>query len=279
MLEQGLVDEVRGLREKYRLAPGLPSMRCVGYRQVWDHLDGDIDASHLMRDTGIYATRQLAKRQITWLQSGWAWSKEHLEDQTDEQQLHTAARSRNQQLSLGTDLQAQRQCGKRQDQQRGDSARSNGESTITFIAARFVQLAVVEGKAALRDPLDLPHVVTDPEQRRLPLQPVIGKQRFDPPRVLLIEIAGRLVEQENCRRLHQRAQQYQPLPLAGRAAGDLPGHRRSRQVEPRQPVAGDPVVEMIAHELRPPLALGRHQRHRDVAMPVPAVAEQLVPSQ
>jgi tRNA dimethylallyltransferase len=68
MLEQGLVQEVRGLREKYRLDAAMPSMRCVGYRQVWNHLDGDIDAAE-MRDTGIYATRQLAKRQITWLRS------------------------------------------------------------------------------------------------------------------------------------------------------------------------------------------------------------------
>lgn len=68
MLEQGLVDEVRRLRETYRLAPGMPSMRCVGYRQVWNCLEGAIDAA-TMRDTGIYATRQLAKRQITWLRS------------------------------------------------------------------------------------------------------------------------------------------------------------------------------------------------------------------
>ncbi|MDY0055877.1 MAG: tRNA (adenosine(37)-N6)-dimethylallyltransferase MiaA [Methyloversatilis sp.] len=68
MLEQGLVDEVRRLRAKYRLDAGMPSMRCVGYRQVWNFLEGEVDAS-TMRDTGIYATRQLAKRQITWLRS------------------------------------------------------------------------------------------------------------------------------------------------------------------------------------------------------------------
>ncbi|MCR6665498.1 MAG: tRNA (adenosine(37)-N6)-dimethylallyltransferase MiaA [Methyloversatilis sp.] len=68
MLEQGLVDELRRLRAKYRLDAGMPSMRCVGYRQVWNFLEGDVDAS-TMRDTGIYATRQLAKRQITWLRS------------------------------------------------------------------------------------------------------------------------------------------------------------------------------------------------------------------
>lgn len=68
MLEQGLVDELRMLRTKYRLDAGMPSMRCVGYRQVWNFLEGEVDAS-TMRDTGIYATRQLAKRQITWLRS------------------------------------------------------------------------------------------------------------------------------------------------------------------------------------------------------------------
>ena len=68
MLAQGLVDEVRALRARYRLDPGLPSMRCVGYRQVLSFLEGETDAATL-RDTGIYATRQLAKRQITWLRS------------------------------------------------------------------------------------------------------------------------------------------------------------------------------------------------------------------
>ncbi|HEY9193242.1 MAG TPA: tRNA (adenosine(37)-N6)-dimethylallyltransferase MiaA [Methyloversatilis sp.] len=68
MLEQGMVEEVRALRAKYRLDAGMPSMRCVGYRQVWNHLEGSIDAG-TMRDTGIYATRQLAKRQLTWLRS------------------------------------------------------------------------------------------------------------------------------------------------------------------------------------------------------------------
>jgi tRNA dimethylallyltransferase len=67
MLEQGLVDEVRALRARYpTLTADLPSMRCVGYRQTWDHLDGVIDAATL-RQRGIEATRQLAKRQMTWL--------------------------------------------------------------------------------------------------------------------------------------------------------------------------------------------------------------------
>jgi tRNA dimethylallyltransferase len=66
MLRAGLVDEVSGLRNKYDLTPKLPSMRCVGYRQVWEYLEGQYDAQEL-RNRGIYATRQLAKRQLTWL--------------------------------------------------------------------------------------------------------------------------------------------------------------------------------------------------------------------
>jgi len=66
MIEQGLVDEVKGLRERYPLLPSMPSMRCVGYRQVWQYLDDEFDFA-TMRDKGIAATRQLAKRQLTWL--------------------------------------------------------------------------------------------------------------------------------------------------------------------------------------------------------------------
>jgi tRNA dimethylallyltransferase len=68
MMEQGLVEEVRGLREKYELHPDLPSMRCVGYRQAWQFMDGEITEAQLL-ETGIAATRQLAKRQLTWLRS------------------------------------------------------------------------------------------------------------------------------------------------------------------------------------------------------------------
>ncbi len=68
MIEAGLVDEVRGLRQRGDLHPGLPSMRCVGYRQVWEYLDGKIHGLE-MRVQGIAATRQLAKRQLTWLRS------------------------------------------------------------------------------------------------------------------------------------------------------------------------------------------------------------------
>lgn len=63
-----LLDEVEGLRRRGDLHPGLPSMRCVGYRQAWEYLDGRIDRA-VLRETGIIATRQLAKRQLTWLRS------------------------------------------------------------------------------------------------------------------------------------------------------------------------------------------------------------------
>jgi tRNA dimethylallyltransferase len=68
MLDAGLVDELRQLRARHVLRPSLPSMRCVGYRQAWEFLEGEIDAATL-RDKGIAATRQLAKRQFTWLRS------------------------------------------------------------------------------------------------------------------------------------------------------------------------------------------------------------------
>ncbi len=63
-----LIDEVRTLRTRGDLHLGLPSMRCVGYRQVWEYLDGAYDVV-TMREKAIIATRQLAKRQITWLRS------------------------------------------------------------------------------------------------------------------------------------------------------------------------------------------------------------------
>ncbi|WP_206951234.1 tRNA (adenosine(37)-N6)-dimethylallyltransferase MiaA [Trinickia acidisoli] len=68
MLAAGFIDEVRRLRARGDLNPELPSMRCVGYRQAWEHLDAAIDHA-TMRDKGIFATRQLCKRQLTWLRS------------------------------------------------------------------------------------------------------------------------------------------------------------------------------------------------------------------
>jgi tRNA dimethylallyltransferase len=65
MLQAGFVDEVRRLRARGDLHPGLPSMRCVGYRQAWSALDED--ALDRLSAAGIAATRQLAKRQLTWL--------------------------------------------------------------------------------------------------------------------------------------------------------------------------------------------------------------------
>ena len=75
MLAAGFIDEVKTLRARGDLHPDLPSMRCVGYRQAWEALDaaGDAPLSDAqraeLRDRGIFATRQLAKRQITWLRS------------------------------------------------------------------------------------------------------------------------------------------------------------------------------------------------------------------
>ena len=86
MLDAGFVDEVRALRARGDLNPDLPAMRCVGYRQVWAYLDTQetkvtdprllgnesISAAHALaelRDKGVFATRQLAKRQLTWLRS------------------------------------------------------------------------------------------------------------------------------------------------------------------------------------------------------------------
>jgi tRNA dimethylallyltransferase len=68
MLAAGLVDELAGLRRRFRLDASMPSMRCVGYRQAWQFIDGDGDCDAL-RERGAAATRQLARRQLTWLRS------------------------------------------------------------------------------------------------------------------------------------------------------------------------------------------------------------------
>jgi tRNA dimethylallyltransferase len=68
MLAAGFLGEVKALRARGDLHPDLPSMRCVGYRQAWEALEGTSPMTEL-RDKGIFATRQLAKRQITWLRS------------------------------------------------------------------------------------------------------------------------------------------------------------------------------------------------------------------
>jgi tRNA dimethylallyltransferase len=69
MLEQGFIGEVERLRQRSDLHVGLPSIRAVGYRQVWDYLDGQFDEAEML-ERGVIATRQLAKRQFTWLR-GW----------------------------------------------------------------------------------------------------------------------------------------------------------------------------------------------------------------
>ncbi len=76
MLAAGFLDEVRALRARGDLHPDLPSMRCIGYRQAWDYLDAceahglaNVPPPCDLRDKGIAATRQLAKRQITWLRA------------------------------------------------------------------------------------------------------------------------------------------------------------------------------------------------------------------
>ena len=68
MLEQGFIDEVKTLRNRGDLHQDLPAIRAVGYRQVWDYLGGIIDYTE-MQERGVIATRQLAKRQLTWLRS------------------------------------------------------------------------------------------------------------------------------------------------------------------------------------------------------------------
>jgi len=79
MLEQGFVDEVVALRRRSDLHVGLPSIRAVGYRQVWEHLEGKLTSAE-MQERGIIATRQLAKRQFTWLRS---WTDLHWLDSLD----------------------------------------------------------------------------------------------------------------------------------------------------------------------------------------------------
>ncbi len=66
MLEYGIIAEVEGLRQRSGLNLSLPSMRCVGYRQVWQYLDGSLSHEQMIHKS-IVATRQLAKRQMTWL--------------------------------------------------------------------------------------------------------------------------------------------------------------------------------------------------------------------
>ena len=96
MLEQGLVQEVKTLRNRGDLRPDLPAMRCVGYRQVWEALDAIDDgmplpaAMLMVRERGIIASRQLAKRQLTWLRSMPARQVVACDSATLMEDVHTA---------------------------------------------------------------------------------------------------------------------------------------------------------------------------------------------
>ncbi len=79
MLSDGFMEEVKALRARGDLHIDLPSVRCVGYRQAWEHLDGQYGYDEMV-ERGIIATRQLAKRQITWLRS---WPDLHWLDTDD----------------------------------------------------------------------------------------------------------------------------------------------------------------------------------------------------
>jgi len=81
MMQEGFLDEVRALKARGDLDPALPSLRSVGYRQLWDHLDGRCGLPEAVA-AGQRATRNLAKRQLTWLRSEPAWTEVHaLEEQ------------------------------------------------------------------------------------------------------------------------------------------------------------------------------------------------------
>ncbi len=82
MIKEGLIDEVAGLKNRGNLNINLPSMRSVGYRQVWQYLDGDSNRDEMI-DRAVVATRQLAKRQMTWLRK---LSQKHAFDCTEYRQ-------------------------------------------------------------------------------------------------------------------------------------------------------------------------------------------------
>lgn len=86
MVERGFIDEVEGLHQRGDLHGELPSIRSVGYRQAWDYLEGRLTREEML-ERGIIATRQLAKRQFTWLRS---WSDLHWLDSLDSDNLPRA---------------------------------------------------------------------------------------------------------------------------------------------------------------------------------------------
>ncbi|MFK7159687.1 tRNA (adenosine(37)-N6)-dimethylallyltransferase MiaA [Marinospirillum sp. MEB164] len=91
MMEQGLIQEVEALRRRDDLHLGLPSMRAVGYRQVWQYLDGDFSLAEL-HEKAKAATRQLAKRQLTWMRSwsGLVWQESQQPQLLDQVQKQVA---------------------------------------------------------------------------------------------------------------------------------------------------------------------------------------------
>ena len=89
MIEQGFEKEVSTLYLRKDLHPNMPSIRCVGYRQMWDYLAGEVDHDEMVF-RGIAATRQLAKRQLTWLRS---WPDVTWLTTDDEENLHRVVSS------------------------------------------------------------------------------------------------------------------------------------------------------------------------------------------
>jgi tRNA dimethylallyltransferase len=103
MLAAGLVDEVKALRSAYHLSADLPSMRCVGYRQVWEMLEGHLPMTALA-DRGIFATRQFAKRQLTWLRA--LHTAGRIDGEYDLEESATPAKIRSEVTNLITALPA-----------------------------------------------------------------------------------------------------------------------------------------------------------------------------
>ena len=98
MLNAGFLDEVKGLMARGDLSPALPSMRCVGYRQAWDHLSGQCDYTTFV-DKGVAATRQLAKRQLTWLRK---WPDAHWLDSENQDIVADALKNTGLHTTLNT---------------------------------------------------------------------------------------------------------------------------------------------------------------------------------
>ena len=91
MIEQSFEQEVKSLKERGDLHENLPSIRCVGYRQMWQHLNGEIDHDEMVF-RGVCATRQLAKRQLTWLRGWHKLNWLEMENETNLQQVLSMVR-------------------------------------------------------------------------------------------------------------------------------------------------------------------------------------------